>query len=147
MNAKASQFPRAQSDADDEWICRKQAVGVRYVRGGTVVSSLEIGILQPQAPRDLEAAVRERLFQLRVQLVGWEGSAARRGVLVQRLRVADFDGAPLSLSRKGRLAAELRDLAARLLDQQKTKAGLVPDQAAGAELRAVASAVRPIRAA
>lgn len=91
------------------WIEEQALVGVRFVRGGRVVSHLELGLRGRICAESLREAVVQRLFQLRVQLVRWERAVEDR-LDLHRLTLVEFDGGSLEPSRRGSIAAELRSL-------------------------------------
>ncbi|MCA9641338.1 MAG: hypothetical protein KC492_11610, partial [Myxococcales bacterium] len=97
---------RAWKPRPATWIEEQAQVGVRFVRGGRVVSHLELGLRDPLCAERLRDAVLSRLFQLRVQLVRWE-RAAEDSFDLHRLTLAEFDGGSLEPARRGNIAAEL----------------------------------------
>ncbi len=82
---------------------RRPGPSVRFVAHHRVVSDLEV---EGPAEQVSAARVREALFALRVQVVGshaWRGA----DVAGERLRVCEFDGAPLSERRRRAIVLEL----------------------------------------
>ncbi|MEZ4370365.1 MAG: hypothetical protein R3B07_06050 [Polyangiaceae bacterium] len=105
---------RASNQRSAAWIEEHALVGVRFVRGGRVVSHLELGVRERVCAERLREAVLARLFQLRVQLVRWE-RALEDSIELHRLALVEFDGASLEPSRRGSIAAELRALVQELM--------------------------------
>lgn len=126
---------RSVGSRPTSWIESQAPVGVRFVRGGRVVSHLELGVRESVCTERLRAAILERLFQLRVQLVRWE-RAVEDSLDLHRLILVEFDGASLEPSRRGSIAAELRGLVTELL-------GAVPS--ANVVHEPLASNVAPLR--
>lgn len=118
------------SSRRSSWIEQQAAVGVRFVRGGRVVSYLELGVREDLCSERLRDAVLQRLFQLRVQLVRWE-RAVEDSVDLHRLTLVEFDGGSLEANRRGSIASELRRLvldlvgAGRVAQVSPTRQGTV----------------------
>lgn len=78
---------------------------VRFGEVQSIVVPLELVL--PQGAHTLSDVTR-MLFILRVQIVTVTEEPVRDGVVVWRLRVCAFDGAPLPRGRRRRIVEELR---------------------------------------